>query len=213
MISKISITNLRILLIIRAANNEFLLTIPNAIYPRNVHETTTVGINWEKETWYAELGKRREQLRRLLGSRPKMTFCLQWTLLIDWFIISIALWFDIVTHVSFFIFSAKGTAGSYIWFVPLHCSFLPRSYVIPPSFSRRSYVLPYVHWFFFTLRWDTHMIQTVVHSPLHVRRVTHGTLLTDGARPKLKGISHLGRIRVRSFPDTTVRVPTQDATR
>jgi len=64
MISKISITNLRILLIIRAANNEFLLTIPNAIYPRNVHETTTVGINWEKETWYTELGKRREQLTR-----------------------------------------------------------------------------------------------------------------------------------------------------
>jgi len=64
MISKISITNLRILLIIRAANNEFLLTIPNAIYPRNVHETTTKGINWEKEAWYAELGKRRDQLTR-----------------------------------------------------------------------------------------------------------------------------------------------------
>ena len=123
---------------------------------------------------------------KLLGSRPKMTFCLQWTLLIDWFTISIALWFDIVTHVSFFIFSAKGTAGSYIWFVPLHCSFLPRSYVIPPSFSRRSYVLPYAHWFFFTLRWDTHMIQTVVHSPLHVRHVTHGTLLTHTALRVLK---------------------------
>ena len=55
------------------------------------------------------------------------------------------------------------------------------------------------------------MIQTVVHSSLHVRHDTHGTLLTDGARPKLKGISHLGRIRVRSFPDTTVRVPTLDS--
>ena len=55
------------------------------------------------------------------------------------------------------------------------------------------------------------MIQTVVHSLLYVRRITHGTLLTDGARPKLKGISHLGRIRVRSFPDTTVRVPTIDS--
>ena len=55
------------------------------------------------------------------------------------------------------------------------------------------------------------MIQTVVHSSLHVRHDTHGTLLTDGARPKLKGISHLGRIRVRSFPDTTVQVPTIDS--
>ena len=106
------------------------------------------------------------------------------------------------------IFSAECTAGSLVTYILLHLIFLT-------AFIRRSSTVHTSIYTFISSPFHpddyTHDTDCRPSISLHVRHDTHGTLLTDGARPKLKGISHLGRIRVRSFPDTTVRVPTLDS--
>ena len=109
-------------------------------------------------------------------------------------------------HISFpRIFSAECTAGSLVTYILLHLIFLT-------AFIRRSSTVHTSIYTFISSPFHpddyTHDTDCRPSISLHVRHDTHGTLLTDGARPKLKGISHLGRIRVRSFPDITIRVPT-----
>ena len=97
---------------------------------------------------------------------------------------------------------------SYVTYILLHLIFLT-------AFIRRSYI---VHTSIYAFIGSPFHPDDYIHDTdcrpsisLYVRHDTPGTLLTDGARPKLKGISHLGRIRVRPFPDITIRVPTLDS--